>query len=269
MQGRVGRRKGAALPSRRYKAMLVDMDGTLVRAHLELTPRVEDAVHALARRIPVGIVSSRDHVVVRRFAQRLGLDSLQVSEGGARIFHPESGETPWFQPMGRADAEDVTQFLDEHGLAFSGVDGDRTVSSTADIREWRVCRITAISLTPDQARRTASRFGARPNVHTAIIVRIDNGDWMVDFTHADATKATAVGRYAGLLGLEPSEIIGAGDSYNDLPLLDACGLRIAMGNAAPEVRAAADYVAPTVDEDGLAVAIEEFVMPALDRPQVS
>ena len=245
------------------KAALVDLDGTLVRAHLVLAPRVEDAVGQLARRIPVSIVSSRDHVVVARFATRLGLEAPQISEGGARIFDPTTGETPWLKPMAPEDAATIADYLDRHGHAFSGVDVDREVGSTEAITDWRVTRITAISLTPPQAREIAARFGELPGVHTVVIVRIDNGDWMVDFTHAEATKATAVGRYAEILGIDPSQIVGAGDSYNDLPLLEACGLKIAMGNAAPEVKAIADYVAPTVDEDGLAAAIEEFVLPKL------
>ena len=71
------------------------------------------------------------------------------------------------------------------------------------------------------------------------------------------------GRHAELNGIETSQIIAAGDSYNDIPLLEACGLRIAMGNAVPELKALADYVAPSVDQDGLATAIDEFVLPRL------
>ena len=59
-------------------------------------------------------------------------------------------------------------------------------------------------------------------------------------------------------------MIAAGDSYNDLPMLKACGLRIVMGNAPDALKAIADYVAPSVDDDGLATAIEDFVMPKLN-----
>jgi len=54
-----------------------------------------------------------------------------------------------------------------------------------------------------------------------------------------------------------------GDSYNDLPMLESCGFSIAMGDAPQEVKDAADFVAPSVQEDGLAVAIDEFVIPRL------
>ncbi|MBM3944208.1 MAG: haloacid dehalogenase, partial [SAR202 cluster bacterium] len=54
------------------------------------------------------------------------------------------------------------------------------------------------------------------------------------------------------------------DSFNDLPLLEACGLGIAMGNGVPELKAKAHYVAPSTFDDGLATAIEEFVLPAVN-----
>jgi hydroxymethylpyrimidine pyrophosphatase-like HAD family hydrolase len=65
------------------------------------------------------------------------------------------------------------------------------------------------------------------------------------------------------MGVEVSQFVAAGDSYNDLPLLKTCGLAIAMGGAPAEIKVVADYIAPSVEEDGLAVAIEEFVWPLL------
>ena len=60
-----------------------DLDGTLARAFLEITPRVVEAVGRVAELVPVGIVSSRDYTVVGRVARELGLRSLQISEGTA------------------------------------------------------------------------------------------------------------------------------------------------------------------------------------------
>ena len=51
-----------------------------------------------------------------------------------------------------------------------------------------------------------------------------------------------------------------GDGYNDFPLLMACGLKIAMGNAVPELKAIADFIAPSVEEDGVATVIEKFIL---------
>jgi len=53
-------------------------------------------------------------------------------------------------------------------------------------------------------------------------------------------------------------MVGVGDSYNDFPLLMACGLKAAMGNSVKEILDIADYVAPSVNDDGLADVIEKF-----------
>jgi 5-amino-6-(5-phospho-D-ribitylamino)uracil phosphatase len=62
------------------------------------------------------------------------------------------------------------------------------------------------------------------------------------------------------LGIEQSRTMGIGDSEADIPMLRWAGLGVAMGNAAPDVKAAADWVAPSLEEDGAAVAIERFVL---------
>ena len=233
----------------------------MARAFLQITPRVKNAITRAAEHLSVGIVSSREHKTVAEVAVGMGLHGLQIAEGGARIFSPDTLEAPWIRYLAPDDARGVMAYLESNELPFSAVDGAGSVETLAEVADWRITRISATALTPPQARDIAARFGAITDIHTVMIVRIDNGDWMVDFTHSTATKAAAVEAYASLHGIAPSQVIAAGDSYNDLPLLEACGLRVAMGNAVPELKAMADYVAPTVDEDGLAVAIEEFVLP--------
>ena len=78
--------------------------------------------------------------------------------------------------------------------------------------------------------------------------------------HVEATKQHAIFEVAKLLHIDTHEIIGVGDGYNDFPLLMACGLKVAMGNAVPELKAIADYIAPTIDEDGVSDIIEKFVL---------
>ena len=90
-----------------------------------------------------------------------------------------------------------------------------------------------------------------------------NGLWAVDFTRWGVDKAAGTRRLAQMIGVDVRDMVAAGDSYNDLPLLQLCGLSIAMGDAPQELKAVADYVAPPAEEDGLAVAIEEFVLPRL------
>ena len=244
--------------------MLVDCDGTLAPQRMEVTSRVRKAITGLAERVPVGIVSSRDHHDVDWLAAELGFTAPQVSEGGARVFRVGVEEPLWVKALESSDARSIIDFLDSESHTFSAIDGRRRVTAAADIEDWRLTRISANALRPEQAEGIVGEIGgAMSGVHTALIIRTDNGDWMVDFTHAEATKASAAAQFARLVGVPLSEIAGAGDGFNDLPLLQACGVAVAMGQAPAVLTEAAEYVAPSAWDDGLAVAIDEFISPRL------
>ncbi len=78
--------------------------------------------------------------------------------------------------------------------------------------------------------------------------------------HTEATKQHGIQQVAKHLGINTHEMIGIGDGYNDFPLLMACGLKVAMGNAVDELKAIADYIAPPVTKDGVADVIEKYIL---------
>lgn len=245
-------------------AVLVDCDGTLAPRDMEVTDRVRSAVTQLARKVPVGIVSSRDHLDIRWLASELGFTSPQVSEGGARVFSVSTQDPLWVKALEPRDARSIVEFLESEGHSFNAIDGLRRVSKSADISDWQITRLAANSLLPEQARAIAAGIGeTMDDVHAAVIIRTDNGEWMVDFTHAEATKASGAAQFARAVGVPLSQVAGVGDSFNDLPLLRACGTAVAMGQAPSSLKEMADYVALSAWEDGLAVAIDEFIAPRL------
>lgn len=80
----------------------------------------------------------------------------------------------------------------------------------------------------------------------------------VDIIAKGGGKRTAVERYCHMQGWKPEETIAFGDSENDLEMLRFAGIGVALGNAEPEVKSAADYVTDDIDEDGLAKALRHF-----------
>ncbi|MEG4457041.1 Cof-type HAD-IIB family hydrolase [Microcoleus sp. N9_A1] len=80
-------------------------------------------------------------------------------------------------------------------------------------------------------------------------------------THPLANKGDAVQYLAEeLLGLQAANVMAIGDNFNDVEMIAYAGVGVAMGNAPDGVKAAADWVAPDVEEDGVAAAIEQFVL---------
>ena len=83
-------------------------------------------------------------------------------------------------------------------------------------------------------------------------------DVFADIIPADGGKTEGMARMLARFGLRPSECIAFGDGGNDIEMLRYAGMGVAMGNAAPAVQAAADYVTASVDEDGIWKAAQYF-----------
>jgi len=84
--------------------------------------------------------------------------------------------------------------------------------------------------------------------------------YYLDITHPLANKGVALSEIAKLLALPLEELAVIGDGGNDIAMFERSGLSIAMGNASPEVRRAADFVTGSNREDGFATAIERFIL---------
>ncbi|MGC8713558.1 MAG: HAD-IIB family hydrolase, partial [Leptodesmis sp.] len=80
-------------------------------------------------------------------------------------------------------------------------------------------------------------------------------------TNPLVNKGTAVQYLAEeYLGLKPENVMTIGDNFNDVEMIQYAGIGVAMGNAPDGVKAMADWVAPTVEEDGVVAAIEQFLL---------
>ena len=87
-------------------------------------------------------------------------------------------------------------------------------------------------------------------------------DHNLEIGGATTSKAEALRQMGRLLGIDRSEMLAAGDSPNDMAMLRAAGVAVAVGNAKPEVKEIADFIAPDHDQDGVAAAVEKYVINA-------
>ncbi len=84
-------------------------------------------------------------------------------------------------------------------------------------------------------------------------------DWMCEFAPAGVTKWSAVVDVAKSVGIDPATICAVGDDTNDIPMLRCARFGVAMGNASIDVQAAANWVAPSHDEDGVADLVDRIL----------
>ena len=228
-----------------------------------VSPRVERAVRRVDAIIPVALASGRRSADVIRYARPLGLTAPQISNGGATLLDPAEGQILWNRAMPPPRAREIIDRLAAESVNFIATHPAGDAESVAEIAHWDLTRISAMDIPETAADRMAAAFADCPDLNVVKVYLPYNGWWAVDFTAAGVDKGRAARELARRLGVAPQRFIAAGDSYNDLPLLATAGRRIAMAAAPPELRDMAHYLAPPVEQDGLAVAIEEWVLPQL------
>ena len=103
----------------------------------------------------------------------------------------------------------------------------------------------------------AANLGISPE---ELLKRAMDGLLQVTRAPAGVTKWSAIHRLAQGWGIDDEAICAVGDDVNDIPMIRAAGLGVAMGNALDEVKAIADYVTLDVEHSGLAAAIERFLL---------
>jgi hypothetical protein len=112
-------------------------------------------------------------------------------------------------------------------------------------------------------------FTDREKVHKYLLSNpaidvVSGGYHNLEFTRAGVNKGVGLHRLAEILGVDPAATMAIGDTENDLSIIRAAGIGVAMGNATDTVKAQADYITSSNEEDGVACAIEHFIPAAAD-----
>jgi hypothetical protein len=110
----------------------------------------------------------------------------------------------------------------------------------------------------EAARRLAEQQAGRLRWEVAHSLLAPDADF-INITTPDVSKGAALLHLAAALGVPQTATLAIGDAYNDLPLLEAAGIGVAMGNAVDDLKAIADHVTAPVDDDGVAAVLEQLV----------
>ena len=251
----------SAEPNIRIRAAALDLDGTIIGPDELVTPAVKDAITRLSARIPVFIATGREPQDVFEYAGQLGLTGPQLSDGGAAILDPVNRTHVWSANLGPELASEVLGIIGELNSNFVATHGRGTFRRVSDLPDHEIVRISALDLSRESAQELTRRYQDHPRISVILASLPYNGLWAVDFTSKGVNKGTGIARMGEMLGVEPTDMACVGDSYNDLPMFAAAGLAIAMGGAPQDIRSAAALTAPTVEEHGLAFAIDNHILP--------
>jgi hypothetical protein len=257
-----------------------DLDGTLLDPAKRLTARTVAAVRALAARGCRCVLASgrmyRDCMAPQ--VARLGLDAPVIAYNGAMVLNPADGAI-WYQmPLDPDLQAPLVAFAEEHALhlnlylddvlycrrptAWSDLFTARTGAKPvfrADLAQFFAGRASTKLIIIDQPATVEAMYAEwRAAIGDRLYVTISDPEYL-EFMNPGATKGAALTALCARLGIDPARTVAFGDALNDLPLLAAAGTGYAMANARPEVRAAADAIAPGNDCEGVAQVIEGWL----------
>ena len=279
--------------------VVLDMDGTILGRQFAggFSPRVRRAIAAVQEAgTPVTIATGRIFDFVRSVAPELGITLPVITAQGAVIGDPVSGEVLYEALIGQEEARHVAAWADgeERTTVFylnSSGGGTRLVQrapemingqsgwegwdsatydhwfgspremhesllevvSTVGTRPLKFITINDHEREPDQTAALQRRFG--DGVHMS-----RSHQYLVEGTAPEANKGRGLLWLTERLGIDPERVLAIGDNENDIPMLRIAGKAVCMGQATAVVRAEADWIAPTLDEDGAAVALERYLL---------
>lgn len=263
------------------KLLAVDMDGTCLDSRSRMTDATLDALRSAANHgiLVVPTTGRALTCLPHRLAAARNLYRYVISSNGARVTDLDTKKSVYTADIPRKTALSllaelprglgVTSHLD-HQYLIQGrllLQMGRMIYGR-DAREARRVRdMSAFLRDQDHSVEELQLFffspGARGRVEQALArypqLSAAYSGMYVEIYAKTASKGTALAALARSLGLDRSEIACVGDGENDLSMFAAAGLRFAMGNAVEALKAQADLVLPSNDQDGVAAAVNHIL----------
>ncbi|WP_318617202.1 Cof-type HAD-IIB family hydrolase [Sporosarcina sp. YIM B06819] len=262
-----------------YKLIAIDLDGTLLTDELTITPRTIQAIQkAVELGTVVTIATGRMYPSAKQFAQQLGIQVPVITYQGAIIKNIADDEVLYERLIPADIAQQLVNIAKERNLhlqvyqddiLYGAVENDKLIayaekskvpyqiepdfSKLTNQGFTKVIFIEEPEILDTLQDEICTLFGERAHVAKSFVNYLE-------VTHPEANKGSALLHLASKLGIDRTETIGIGDNHNDVELIEAAGLGIAMGNGVQALKEIADYTSLSNNEDGVGHAIEKFVL---------
>jgi HAD superfamily hydrolase (TIGR01484 family) len=245
-----------------YKAIILDLDGTTIPNRKDGMPskRVIDIIHRLRGDISISAATGRGLNGCKEILKSLGLTSPCIVNGGTRIVDPVTEKVIWEKELDKSQVEKIMAVAKEyHYPVFFGdeLEGEHPKSKIIKKGE-RIIYIEPV--TKDDTEIILGKLSKIPNITAHKVISWTPDHFDIHITHSEATKRHSLEILLEILQVEKDEVVAIGDSNNDLPLFELAGYKIAMQNGSEELKSKADMVAPSVAEDGVAIALEKLFL---------
>lgn len=265
-----------------YKAIALDIDGTLTNTKKEVTPRTKKAVSRAMEAGKVVIVASgRPTAGIRGISDTLKLEEKGgyiLAFNGARIMNCKTEEVIYQNMLPRDMIPVLYKEAVEHNVSIITYEGDDVicgcnhdkyvdieakinnikVNDVDNFDQYVTFDVNKCLMTGDPEKlailekEMQQKYGDRLSIYRS-------EPFFLEFMPMNVDKANSLAHLLEHLGLKREELIAIGDGFNDLSMIKYAGLGVAMSNAQEIVKENADKVTKSNEEDGVAYIIEEYL----------
>ena len=261
------------------RAFISDLDGTLLNDAHQMTDRTAQALRrVMARGVKVILASGRSAASIRPMIARVGTPWPYIAYNGAQILDAETNLVLSASEIPVPVAAEVLSWLEARKVYAQYYEGDTWFYESPCPMSETYGKSTGIPGTRAPDRLSASVRRPTPKVlavdtpeRVQELIREGSGAFslpltltishpsFLEITMPDATKGHAVRKLAAMLSLTPETTLCAGDSLNDLSMLEWSDFPVTVADAREEVRAVAWRVAGKASDDGVAALLDELI----------
>lgn len=268
-----------------YRLLAINIDGTLLQSNGRLTKYTKEAIYYVSQKgIYVTLVTSRSFPSARKVAKALKLDSYIVTHQGALISNAED-HSIYVKRLSEDLTSDIVRFLEgfvcqirlvhekfslanksklHHNMLAKTVlsSGDpvfyshQFVDVLSDVLLEEPVSPPKIEVYFEDKKDCADAMDVLGKLFDSIHL-VQSNPFRIDILPNGVSKLNGLLYLGEKLGIKRSEMVAIGDNLDDLEIIDAVGLGVAMGNAPNELKFAADWVTRSNNQDGVAYMIKE------------
>ncbi|HBQ3780498.1 sugar-phosphatase [Klebsiella pneumoniae] len=266
------------------KLIAIDMDGTLLLPDHTISPAVKAAIAAARERgVNVVLTTGRPYAGVHSYLKELHMEQpgdYCITYNGALVQKAGDGSTVAQTALSYDDYRFLEQLSREVGSHFHALDRNTLYTANRDISYYTVHEsyVATIPLVFCEAEKMDPKIQLlkvmmidEPAILDQAIARIPaevkekytvlkSAPYFLEILDKRVNKGTGVKSLADALGIKPEEIMAIGDQENDIAMIEFAGVGVAMDNAIPAVKEAANFITKSNLEDGVAFAIEKYVL---------
>ena len=265
-----------------YEILVVDIDGTLVTTDKVISPKTrEKLIEVQEAGIKVVIASGRSPMGIMHLAKEIRLDDFGgyvLAYNGGRITNCQTGELIYNVSLPTDVIPEIYEFSQKHGTGIMTYRNNMIMAANQSDEyidfDGDACHIPVFvshnfveditepinkflltgkpELLAELEPIAVKQFENRLSVYRSEGFYLETMPLGID-------KAYGLSRLLKHLGLERRQMICLGDGFNDISMLQFAGLGVAMDNASDQVKAAADYITRSCDEDGVVHVIERYL----------